>query len=249
MNIKKIICIMTVSCVISTGVISTAQPKVVHAAEVNSVTTNKIDMSKQNQSESVENAIKKIEKDFLKQNVDGTFYILDEAYNNIDSNTIDYVKTNMEEINDLVRSDILKFQISHNNGQAEVKVIQDNNDKTIKTREKRSPQSVGRIVSNYKYCSNYQWYWWGYSTKLNKTGCQLLQNEMEAELAIFGAGMVAVGHIPGSAPGAAAAAFGGAATYAQIIKELKNSKITGKARVVGVGKPASGHIWSVKAIH
>lgn len=252
MKIKKIICIVTVSCVFSTGILSATKPKVVHATELTPI-TSKVDMSKttqNNKAESVGSAIEEIEQKFLRQNVDGTFYILSEAYNVVDSTTIDFIKSNMEEVNTLIRSKTLEFKISDTNGEAEVEVVKDNSDTTPQRRVKRSSSSVGKILSNYTYCSNYKWFWWGYKTRLNKDGCQLLQNELELEALIVGSGTTACGFIPiVGAAAAAAALVGEAIVYGSAIKECQNGQVTGKADVIGMGKPSSGKIWDVTAVY
>ena len=81
----------------------------------------------------------------------------------------------MEGINDYILSGKLKFKI----------IEKDNNNEIINTyqseninnkRQPRAALTFGKIVSNYEYCSNYQWYWWGYKTNVNAKGSALLRN-------------------------------------------------------------------------
>ncbi|WP_326512267.1 hypothetical protein [Clostridium intestinale] len=254
MNFKKILCVLTLNCVLVAGVSSIIQPKVVHAAEVYPITTNTPTEYTQNDTVG-KNAIDIIEQNYLKQNENGTFYILDEAYDVIDAEAVDFLKSKMAEINTLILSNTIKFEVKNANGQVDVKVIEDNSSRTLnngiqKSFARASATSNGSILSNYSYCSNYTWYWWGYNTIVNKDGCAMLKNNLTAELAAQGAGAALIGFIPFvGAANAAALMFGAAITYLPAINQLENAQTTGRARVVGLGAPSSGQIWDVEAIY
>ena len=187
-------------------------------------------IEKENKEIDLDSIIKDIENNYLRQNSNGTFYILDTVYEKIDADVVNFLKGEMKTVN------------------SETEVINtatnvDVSDLATNANSKGSA-TTGNILSNYSYCSNYVWYWWGYTTNVNKKGTELLLNQLEYESLVYGAGCGLAALIPGGgAIAAAIAAFGGTITYGTAIKNCKNGIVSGKGvKVVGVGKPSSGNI-------
>lgn len=242
MKRKKIISLcLSVTLVAGTITFSPNESKV-YAAELDNV--EKVSYSN-NIVESSNDIINVIENNYLHQKDDGTFYISDEAYKVIDKETLDFFKNQMLEINSLILDKQLKFEIEETNSGVEIKNTINNFEESKETRS----VAAGRILSSYTYCSNYEWYWWGYKTRVNATGSQYLLNYMELEAAVYGSlcGLAAV--IPGASVGAAVAIVGGTITYGAAIVELKNGVNSGNGvSLTGFGKPSNGHPIKISAI-
>lgn len=216
--------------------------------ETNKVYASELDNAEVMSVESSGNIINIIENNYLNQKSDGTFYISDDAYKVIDVEILDFFKEQMSGINDLILDKQLEFEIKETKNGVEVKNTVSNIEESKRTRSTRSV-SAGKILSNYSYCSDYEWYWWGYKTRVNAKGCEYLLNYTEAEAAVYGSlcGLAAV--IPGGAVGAAVAAVGGTITYGSAIAALKNG-ISSENGVwaTGFGKPSNGNLIKVSAI-
>lgn len=119
--------------------------------------------------------IKEIEEKYLIQNPDWTFTIDNLAYNDV----VIFIKDRYDQINSFIEQDVLKFKVENN----EIVNTYQNLEDVPRT---RSWSEYGNIVSSYSYCSNYQWYWWGYKTNLNKKGTQLINNLFKRDDTIFG---------------------------------------------------------------
>lgn len=241
MNNKKIISLVLTGTL--TAGILTLTPnteKTVFASEL-----NKVNFEEKINSKDFEEIIKEIENNYLFQKDDGTFYISNLAYEKIDNEILNFLVENMEEINELILTNQLEFKIEKNNEEKQVINTLENFTENTKVRS----SGAGRILSSYSYCSNYQWYWWGYKTNVNKSGTAYLQNYAEADALIFGSACGLAATIPGGGPLIAAlAAVGGTITYATAIREMKNGILSGKGvRAVGVGNPSSGYLLKVNA--
>lgn len=94
-----------------------------------------------------------MEDKYLHQNSDGTFSIKEIAMDEIGKELFYELKNAMEQVNQLISKNALQF---YENGK--IKQINDNiiNDIFI---ENRISNGYGEILSNYGYCSNYEWYW------------------------------------------------------------------------------------------
>lgn len=242
MKRKKIISLcLSVSLIVGTITFSPNTTKV-YAAELNNIGKITYD---NNTVETSTDIINVIENNYLNQKDDGTFYISDEAYKVIDSEVLDFFKVQMAEINDLILDKQLAFEIEETKNGVEIKNTVDNLDESKLSRS----VSSGKILSSYTYCSNYEWHWWGYKTKVNSSGCRYLLNYTEAEAAVYGSlcGLAAV--IPGGAVGAAVAAVGGTITYGAAIAAFKNGIDSGYGVwATGFGDPSNGHLLKVSAI-
>lgn len=210
------------------------------AKSVNAQTITKED--KKINEEDLFKVIKGIEEKYLIQNPDGTFTIDNLAYNEYDNDLVDFIKDGSDQINSLIEQDALKFKVENN----EIVNTYQNLEDVPRT---RSWSEYGNIVSSYSYCSNYQWYWWGYKTNVNKKGTQLINNLFKRDAAIFGglAGLAATIN-PAAGAVVAIAGFIGGVTYVDAIANCDNGITTGKGvRVTGWGKPSTGCIMGVQA--
>lgn len=250
MKNKKIISMILLASV--TGTTLVALPT--DSAYANEISYEKtITTEKENKEIDLDSIIKDIENNYLRQNSNGTFYILDAAYEKIDADVINFLKGNMNEINSLIISDQLEFEMKTVNSETEIINTANNIDisNLATNTNSKGNATTGKILSNYSYCSNYVWYWWGYTTNVNKKGTELLLNQLEYEALVYGAGCGLAALIPGGgAIAAAIAAFGGTITYGTAIKNCKNGIVTGKGvKVVGVGKPSSGNVLKLSTIY
>lgn len=195
------------------------------------------------------NIIETIENNYLKQNSDGTFYILNDAYNKFDKEIINDLKNGMNGINEYIRNGNLKFKISNENN--ETKVINTYEKMENSTIQSRAAITIGKIVSNYNYCSNYKWYWWGYKTNVNARGSALLRNNFVADMAVVGGGATLLSVLcPPAAAVIGGLGFIGAVRYADVILQCSNGADSGKGvQVTGWGKPSAGGVFGVKAYY
>lgn len=241
MKQKLISSLLTIT--ISFGFIIFSKSNHVNAETLN----NKPNLSENKADNSI---IKNIENQYLKQNSDGTFYILDSAYNEFEKDIIYSLKTGMNEINDYIKKGKLKFEIIEKNKNIEIINTYQSNDIQNKIYFKAAI-TISKIVSSYDYCSNYEWYWWGYKADVNATGSALLRNNFAADLAVVGGSATLASVLcPPAAPIIGTLGFIGATRYAYVIMECSNGADNGKGvQVTGWGKPSAGAVFAVKAYY
>lgn len=106
---KKNLMYLVLSGIMATGVISTAKVEVASAATTKNT---KIEQKQTKKYADMQSVLKIIENNYLKQNVDGTFYIEDIAKNAIDPEIVEFVTDGMEQMNNLIKSNQLEFKMT-----------------------------------------------------------------------------------------------------------------------------------------
>lgn len=246
MKQKKIISILLTS-TLALGIIISVPSQKTNAATLDD---NKKELASSESNSVDSNIIEEIQNKYLKQNSDGTFYILDDAYNEFDKDIIESLKSGMNEINDYIKDGKLKFDILKENKETEViNTYQSNN--IANKRQTRAAATIARIVSSYNYCSNYRWYWWGYKTDVNARGSALLRNNFTADGLVVGGGATLASVLcPPAAPLIGTLGFIGSTKYAYVVMECANGADNGEGvQVTGWGKPSSGAVFAVKAYY
>lgn len=245
---KKIIS-GSLALILGVGTFSFASQENVYANELHnsnvkyySSNLNNVDFN-----EGIVNVLEDIENNYAIQNSDGTFSLSSEVYKKYDTEIVDYFKSCMNDINDYISKGKLSFElrkINNVNRVVNTKVNMTDSDLNGNINLRGMVGDVGKIVSNYSYCSNYEWHIWGFRADVNKTGSQLLVNEYTYLGALYGATFGIVSAIPGV--GAIAAAAGvtvGVVTFGWLIKQASNGVAKGKCRVTGMGKPIAGDVF------
>lgn len=174
---------------ILTGLISTSfvGPTYVSAAEIKKTTTQ----DKYINEMSINDAITIIEDKYLIQNDNGTFSIDEAAKSIIGDKLFSELESGMNQVNVLIENDVLEFD---KNRQA-TKFDQEKQNLI----SPRATDAYSEVLSSYKYCSNYQWYWWGFETNVNPDGSAHLAKEVIKTIAMVAAGGASIGWIPGFA--------------------------------------------------
>lgn len=234
MDKRLIATILTVSCA-TTALIGVMPITKANAQEKNEVSTMV------NEDETLD-IIKEIENKYLTQNEDGTFSISDLAYNEFDKDVIDFIKEGSNEINSYIKANVLEFKVQ--------------NDEIVNTyanlenvANEKGMRDYGNILSSYTYCSNYQWFWWGYKTNVNVTGAKLLRNTLMKDMAQFG-GLCGIATALNPAAGVIVAIAGaiGGITFSDGIYHCANGIDSGRGvQATGWGKPATGLLMGIKA--
>lgn len=193
--------------------------------------------------------ISNIEQKYIIQNNDGTFSLSKAIYSEYDKEVVSFLEKNMSEINEYITSGDLKFKIFNENGHKVIKNTFNNLTENKITNEssilKSKTSGVGRIVSDYKYCSGYEWHAWGYRTNVSKKGSELLKNEYTYILSVAG-GMVTLATICGGGAAAAAVGLFAGLTIGEAVKECAQGVSRGKGvKVTGLGKPSTGAVITV----
>lgn len=181
---KKIISFILLASAISTIFINTPA----FASTNNKSNISKIQTQKSANQTIV--SIKEIQNKYLIQNKDGTLRIKETAKNNIDKKILEEINKNLEFTNSQIKRGNLKFELKKENGN--VKVINTKaNTKKILSSEFNKSNSVDNIFT-YKYCSNFDWFWYGFDCSVNYRGTKLLKDEFVRIGEIFGWGSLAL---------------------------------------------------------
>lgn len=238
---KKVITIILLASTVSTMVIAPIETK---ASTIVNDNYNNIQISDQT------NILSEIENNYLYQNEDGTFYISDEAYLKFDKEIIEQVKSGMDDINEYIKEDALKFELQRKTKETIVVNTYEDTSKMVGI-ESRKLANYGPVLSSYTYCGNYTWYWWGYKTTVNPIGCDIMIGKLKTDMAVVGGATVAwIGLAPAAAAVIGSLGFIGSVRYYDLINEYETGIKTKKGtRTTGWGKPSSGNLIAAYALY
>lgn len=230
-----------ISALILTGIVSSTifiTPLSASAKELNNYSNTTIQNEKQTNL-SMEQAIHIVEKNYLSQNPNGTFSIKDSAINEIGEDLFYELTDGMEQVNQLISNKALQF---YENGK--IKKINNNIKESITPRY-RASDAYGKILSSYKYCSNYNWYWWGFKTNVNKAGCSILSSEINKTIAYVATVSGGIAFLPGLKIPSAIGAGGITYWLVSLKTEFEKGTNARGATVTALGKPSNPQITDV----
>lgn len=232
---KKIISLVLIAALATSVAISSssisAKAATAPTAKVNSATNN----------QKSKDMLKEIESKYLIQNSDGTFSLKDSVYKKFDSTTIDNLKSSMNNINNLILKGELQFDIVKSGSSQ--KVVNTKADIDAMKKDAHRPSLAGSgVLASYDYCSNYEWYWYGFDCDVNSAGCQLLYDDFEGLAAVYGVGTLIATAEGVGLPFAALSVM----TVGKCMYQAKLGIDDGNgARAYCLGSPSSCAVWQV----